>query len=120
MTDCSFAIRSANGCIGRTGCPGTVPRPLCRHKNGRHKNGRRERERMTTRASPAAERLVDRLGMIAWIAPAYVLMFAVTAYPLGVNLVQSFLGEAPLGQAQPFVGLKNYRTIVESPEFVAA
>jgi ABC-type sugar transport system permease subunit len=67
-----------------------------------------------------SERLADRLGLIGWLLPAYGLMFAVTAYPLATNIVQSFLGEAPLGQPQPFVGLKNYRTIVGSSEFVLA
>src|SRR6185503_551700 len=46
--------------------------------------------------------------------------FGITAYPLAMNVVNSFLDEAPLGEPQPFVGLRNYQTILESPAFFSA
>lgn len=64
--------------------------------------------------------VVDQLGLVSWLLPAYFLMFAVTAYPLAMNLINSFLGEAPVGQSPPFVGLANYLAILGAPEFLAA
>ena len=83
----------------------------------------------TAQAAPAIEsgragigirRVRDRLELAGWLAPAYVLMFAVTAYPLAANLISSFLDEAPLGQPQAFVGLKNYQKVLGSPAFFSA
>lgn len=64
--------------------------------------------------------VAGQLGLVSWLLPAYFLMFAVTAYPLAMNLINSFLGEAPIGQSPPFVGLANYQAILGAPEFLAA
>src|SRR5438093_8591153 len=48
------------------------------------------------------------------------MIFAVTAYPRAMNLIKSFLDEAPLGQPRPVVGLKNYRSVLSSPAFLSA
>jgi multiple sugar transport system permease protein len=69
---------------------------------------------------PAAARLPALAALTAWLGPAYLLMFGITAYPLAMNVVNSFLDEAPLGQPQPFVGFRNYQTILGSPAFFSA
>ena len=74
----------------------------------------------TARTPTISNRILDGLGITAWVGPAFLLMFAVTAYPLAMNLINSFLDEAPLGQAQPFVGLKNYNNVLSSPAFLSA
>lgn len=81
----------------------------------------------TSRSSPlgavAAPRLAwlgERLGLAGWLLPAYLAMFSISAYPLAHNLITSFYGEAVIGQAAPFVGLKNYQTIVTAPAFSGA
>jgi multiple sugar transport system permease protein len=72
------------------------------------------------RAPDVGRRLREGLSTAGWLLPAYLVMFVVTAYPLAMNLVNSFLDEAPLGQPQPFVGLRNYRRVLESPAFFSA
>lgn len=68
----------------------------------------------------ALGRAKTALGVVGWLAPAYLLMFGITAYPLAMNLVNSVLDEAPLGQPQPFVGFRNYQRILASPAFFSA
>jgi multiple sugar transport system permease protein len=82
--------------------------------------GRSDAGAATGRAPPARARVLDGLGIAAWVGPAFLMMFAVTAYPLAMNLVNSFLDEAPLGQPRPFVGLKHYRSVLSSPAFLSA
>jgi trehalose/maltose transport system permease protein len=62
-----------------------------------------------------------RLGYVL-VAPVVVLLLAVTAYPLGYNLWNSFhavnLSEA--GSAQSFVGLDNYTKMFRSAAWVSS
>ena len=81
----------------------------------------------TTQPRPAAVgdepwlgRLSQRLGLLGWLLPAYLAMFSISAYPLVHNLIASFHGEAVVGQAAPFVGLRNYQAVVAAPAFAGA
>ena len=74
-------------------------------------------------ASPlrkALGRVGEHMGIAIWLLPAYFAMFAITAYPLAANIVRSFRGDAPLGQPKPFVGLENYREVIQNPAFAGA
>lgn len=82
--------------------------------------GAASRARPAPDSLPWLSRLGTRLGLVVWLLPAYLAMFSISAYPLAHNLVTSFYGEAAVGQAAPFVGVKNYQAIVTTPAFAGA
>lgn len=62
-----------------------------------------------------------RLGYLL-VAPVVILLLAVTAYPLGYNLWNSFhsVNLSVAGSAQGFVGVHNYSRMFSSSEWVGA
>ena len=64
--------------------------------------------------------LARRFGLAGWLLPAYLVMFGISVYPLMYNIVTSFYGEAPVGHAPPFVGLRNYAATMSDPTFAAS
>lgn len=76
--------------------------------------------RQRSRERGALGHLGALAGVYGWLAPAYLAMFAITAYPLARNIWASFHGDAPVGQDPPFVGLRNYQLIVTNRAFLPA
>jgi multiple sugar transport system permease protein len=54
------------------------------------------------------------------IAPAFAIMLAVIIYPIASNVWASFMGEATLSRPSEFVGLDQYRAVLNDPVFVPA
>jgi multiple sugar transport system permease protein len=54
------------------------------------------------------------------IAPAFAVMAAIIIYPIGSNVWASFMGEATLNRPSEFVGLEQYRKVVNDPVFEPA
>jgi ABC-type sugar transport system permease subunit len=51
------------------------------------------------------------------IAPAFAVLFAVIVYPIVSNIWASFMGEATLSRPSEFVGLDQYRKVLDDPVF---
>jgi multiple sugar transport system permease protein len=54
------------------------------------------------------------------IAPAFAVLFAVIVYPIVSNIWASFMGEATLSRPSEFVGLDQYRKVLDDPVFQPA
>jgi multiple sugar transport system permease protein len=54
------------------------------------------------------------------IAPAFAVMLTVIVYPIGSNVWASFIGEATLSRPAEFVGLEQYRNVLDDPVFLPA
>jgi multiple sugar transport system permease protein len=54
------------------------------------------------------------------IAPAFAVMAAVILYPIASNVWASFMGEATLSRPSEFVGLDQYRAVLNDPVFEPA
>jgi sn-glycerol 3-phosphate transport system permease protein len=59
----------------------------------------------------------DALVFLAFIAPNFVLLLLFTFWPVAYSLYLSFLKWNMVAKSRPFVGLANYRTMVDDPVF---
>jgi multiple sugar transport system permease protein len=54
------------------------------------------------------------------LAPAFLVMASVIIFPIASNIRASFMGEATLTRPSAFVGLDNYRNVLDDPVFFPA
>lgn len=59
----------------------------------------------------------ERLTGFMMALPAIVLLIAFTVYPLGYLFYRSFLGGSIIAKNPKFVGMENYKALVESTDF---
>ena len=59
----------------------------------------------------------DTLVFLAFVAPNFILLAVFTFWPVLYSLYLSFLKWNMVARARPFVGLRNYRTMIEDPVF---
>ena len=59
----------------------------------------------------------ERLTGFMMALPAIVLLIAFTVYPLGYLFYRSFLGGSIIAKNPKFVGMENYKALVESSDF---
>lgn len=71
-------------------------------------------------AAPRRSIAVGPLIPYLLIAPAFAVMAAVILYPIASNVWASFMGEATLSRPSEFVGLDQYRAVLNDPVFVPA
>jgi len=74
------------------------------------------RGRRTSRL-PGRGELSERKLLVALLAPSLLLIFGLTIYPLLYSLWISLHRHSLLFPARPFIGLDNYRRILEQPLF---
>lgn len=73
-------------------------------------------------ATAAPRRAISLRPFIPYllIAPAFAVMLGVIIYPIASNVWASFMGEATLSRPSEFVGLDQYRKVLNDPVFEPA
>lgn len=59
----------------------------------------------------------DRHISGVFIAPAFLVTVLLLAYPIGISVFYSFTNKSLLGKPLKFVGLENYASVLQNPEF---
>ncbi|MEU6714115.1 sugar ABC transporter permease [Nonomuraea sp. NPDC046802] len=97
----------------------TAPAP------GREKVTDRERspaERAPERVDHSRERVrgLDRVWLLVFLAPFLLLYLGFTIWPLAATIYYSFFDWSGIGPVEPFVGVRNYGSILVDPLFWVA